>query len=67
MICTHVLDPQAHSTAMEDVLHWACKSEKENEVLVELLLPKLIEKWDILYCLPNKSMCALSNFYAFDR
>ena len=40
----YVSDPRAHNTAMEDVLHWACKSEKENEVLVELLLPKLKEK-----------------------
>ena len=42
---------------MESVLHWACKSEKDNEVLVELLLPKFI-KWDILYCLPNMRVSA---------
>ena len=44
---------------MESVLHWACKSEKENEVLVEILLPKFI-KWDLLYCLLNKRVSALS-------
>ena len=61
--CLYVLcvsDPRALNSAMESVLHWACKSEKENEVLVELLLPKFMRKWDLLYCLPNMRLSALS-------
>ena len=40
----YVSDPRAHNIALEGVLHWACKSEKENQLVLELLLPKLMEK-----------------------
>ena len=44
-LCSFVSDPRVLNTAMENALHWACKSEEENEELVEkFLLPRLKQK-----------------------
>lgn len=40
----YISDPRALNHAKESTLHWACQSEKENEEVVELLLPKLKKK-----------------------
>ena len=43
LVCTLVAnsaDPQVMDRAGETVLHWACKSEEENDEMVKLVLEK---------------------------